>query len=384
MTLMLRDVLDPHELKGLIADGYVAVKHHPDDDQLVILNYTQRAVSTDWPHTLRRCRGLIVRDLDGDATVVASGPRKFFNADEPQGKEDRAGVPDDADVIVTDKTDGSLLLLFRAPDGLPAFATRGSFQSEQAQWATNLLRTEYQGAGERLLMLDEMSDATSIFEAVYDDNRIVLQYDFEDIVSLGFVGHRNGDLFSPIVDDQCPPFRQTKVFYSGPLDDLPMLDMERPNAEGYVLNYSWADADGGHVVAVKAKQEDYVRLHRIVTGLNEKTVWEALQDETLDAILKELPAEHAEWARETARRITDEHQALVDEIESAFEHAEMVVGFDDPERRKKFAMELKNHRPEVKAGAFALLDNNFEVIDQIAWKNVKPKSSNRLTPQLTN
>ena len=49
------------------------------------------------------------------------------------------------------------------------------------------------------------------------------------------------------------------------------------NEEGYVLTYS-------NGVKVKCKFESYVRLHRILTGLNPKTVWEMLSLKQTEAI----------------------------------------------------------------------------------------------------
>lgn len=45
----------------------------------------------------------------------------------------------------------------------------------------------------------------------------------------------------------------------------------RPNAEGLVVRY----LDGAHAgTMVKLKQDDYVRLHRIVTGMTARRLWE--------------------------------------------------------------------------------------------------------------
>src|SRR5208337_4213138 len=67
------------------------------------------------------------------------------------------------------------------------------------------------------------------------------------------------------------------------------------NEEGYVLTYS-------NGVKVKVKFADYVRLHRILTGLNPKAIWEMLQadqTEAINSILadKTMPVTFVEWFR---------------------------------------------------------------------------------------
>ena len=56
---------------------------------------------------------------------------------------------------------------------------------------------------------------------------------------------------------------------------------------------------------VKIKYAEYVRLHRIVTGLNARTVWEVLvTGGDLDELTEPLPDEFHAWVRGVAAELT--------------------------------------------------------------------------------
>src|SRR5690606_26325973 len=96
---------------------------------LSILNYTEKAQwDRVWNPVTLTCRGLI---LDDDNEVVARPFGKFFNLADHEQDDPRLGWPCD----VYEKLDGSLGIAYRYGDHV-GIATRGSFDSEQAQWAT--------------------------------------------------------------------------------------------------------------------------------------------------------------------------------------------------------------------------------------------------------
>jgi RNA ligase len=107
-----------------------------------------------------------------------------------------------------------------------------------------------------------------LFEIVYPENRIVLDYGGrDDLMLLGAVEIATGRSVGPNDSHACGG--------RGRAPSVRIRDGCRcarrpaaPNAEGLVLHLIDTDE------RVKIKQEDYVALHRIVTGLNERTVWE--------------------------------------------------------------------------------------------------------------
>src|SRR5438105_3439699 len=137
MTL-LADVLDPVELATAVENGHVRLQRHPSRP-LVIYNYTEACqFASAWTPVTLACRGLIAHTETG--AVIARVLPKFFNHNEPHAPR----LDLTSKVRVTDKADGSLGIIFADGDGY-AVATRGSFASDQALHATELLRTKYAG-----------------------------------------------------------------------------------------------------------------------------------------------------------------------------------------------------------------------------------------------
>ena len=126
------------------------------------------------------CRGLIAR---GDGTIVARPFPKFFNLDEIIARGESLPAED---FEVFDKLDGSLGILYHDSAGHPRIATRGSFLSEQAARGTGLLREKY---GD--LRFDPA--CTYLFEIIYPENRIVVDYaGLTDLVLLAVIDTDSG------------------------------------------------------------------------------------------------------------------------------------------------------------------------------------------------
>lgn len=151
--------LDVDAIQREIEAGYINEQRHPTAP-LRILNYSQRAqFDWRWNTETMQCRGLIV---DDDWNVVSRPFPKFFSVEQLNGQ-----VPVEP-FEVYDKVDGSLGVLYRA-NGSPYIASRGSFTSDQANWATELLRTKYSHAS-----FDP--GHTYLFELIHPENRIVVDY----------------------------------------------------------------------------------------------------------------------------------------------------------------------------------------------------------------
>jgi RNA ligase len=188
--------------------------------------------------------------------VVARPFAKFFN----YGEEETHFALTEP-VIVTDKMDGSLGIFYDDGDG-GAIATRGSFTSEQAQHATEVWKARYAGKTPH-----PNSEWTKLFEIVYPENRIVCNYgDMDDIILLGSVNIRTGELSRTRFTMWPGPVVSWFAEHATLADAL--ASPPRAGMEGLVVDFVLTGD------RVKIKQEDYVILHRILTGVTARTLWE--------------------------------------------------------------------------------------------------------------
>lgn len=119
---------------------------------------------------------------------------------------------------------------------------------------------------------------------------------------------------------------------------------------------------------VKIKQEDYIRLHRIVTGLNVKTVWESLVTDSFDDLLSDLPDEFHEWALTQRTLLLDEVDGILDSVERAYE--DILETLDTPFTRGQFAQHAKTEGA-LAPYLFAMYDKRD--VEEMILKSLKPK-----------
>lgn len=305
-----------------------------DGAGLRILNYSDAAMYTPgaWDNpAVRQCRGLIVDDA---WRIVARPWSKFFN----HGQAEAGELDLTAPVEVTDKMDGSLGVIHVAGNGSQRVASRGSFESDQAKHATAVLAT--------MPSLVNLRDVTPLVEIVYPANRIVVDYgDRDELVLLGGVDIATGQYLGPDETARLVEWTgaRTEVFAYSTLRDA-LAAPARPGMEGLCVRR----LDQNHIV--KIKQEEYVRLHKIVTGLSERSVWEHMSNgQPLEAMLGELPDELHDWTREVWGRLDAELERIYAESCSVHKQIMPTPG------RKEYAEAAQKH-PRVRPYLFQILD----------------------------
>ncbi len=364
------EIFAVEDLEREIKDGWVRVQTHPYRN-LKIYNYTEKAqFERHWNDVTLNCRGLI---LDGDYNIIARPWKKFFNYNEGSAVEFAPDQPCE----ITDKMDGSLGILYYLPpsDAFRSFgkkmsfnvrpedlggwriATRGSFASEQSDHATRVLNDKYTD-------IDPLPGWTFLFEIIYKSNRIVLDYgDMDDLVLLGAVNIEKGYYYGPDLAKSMLNWNGpvVKVFEFKTLLDA-LDNTERPNAEGYVLRMGNDQ--------VKVKQSDYVELHKLVTNLTPKRVWESLAiGKTIKDMLELFPDEWHQWLVDTAENIIGRKYHLGEMVWE--EYQKILDDLGGPVDRKQFAMLAC--KSEYRKYMFALLDGKS--IEDMLWKDVEPKES---------
>ena len=276
--------------------------------------------------------------MDAEFNIVARPFPKFFNLEELID----AYIPNEL-FEVYEKMDGSLGILYWI-DNEALVATRGSFVSEQAIVATELLHSKY---ADSIPLLDKTK--TYLFEIIYPKNRIVLDYGTErKLVLLAIIDTQTGDEF-PLEDIG---FEIVKK-YDG-LNDLQQLKaLEEDNREGFVVKFK-----NGY--RLKVKFEEYQRIHKIVTQISTLSIWEYIKEgQDLTPILEKVPDEFYEWVKVTHAELLKNYA----EIE-----AQAQKDFKVLENRKETALYFLTC--EYPAILFKMLDN--QEYSSIIWKLLKP------------
>ncbi len=328
--------MDAKLLKKMIEEEFIKVQKHPDAD-LYIYNYSPKTqYEREWNECTLACRGLIT---DGEMKIIARPFRKFFNLEELEDFH-----PDISTFEVYEKLDGSLGILYWWA-GNPYIATRGSFSSEQALVANEMLYTLYAHTVPHL-----NPDYTYLFEIIYPENRIVVNYEAEKSLTLLAITETRTGQDLPLQDIGFPLVKK----YDGITDLWILKKLEENNREGFVVKFP----DG---FRLKVKFEEYQRIHRIVTQVSSLTIWEYLKaQKAMTGILEKVPDEFYDWVRRVHSDLLTEFQRIESEALSEFK----VI-----KDRKEAAMYyLTCKYPKI---LFNMLDERD--YSQIIWKMIKPK-----------
>lgn len=313
---------------------------------LTIWNYSEKVQYEDlFDEITLQCRGLVT---DEDGEVVARPFKKFFNLSEGKHKP----TPD---FTVAAKMDGSLGILFYHK-GDWVMATRGSFTSEQAVKGFELLQ--------KYRYKDLPKDCTFLFEIIYPENRIVCQYEFEDVILLGMINTKNGDEYS-IYDNNLDKLGFNLVKrYDGVKDYTLLKDMIKDNEEGFVVRFFNGDR-------VKIKGDEYVRLHKIMTNLSTTGVWEVLSSGgEMDDLIKDVPDEFYNKIKDYVKELRYQYHSVKEHAGKLFDGLYESYDRELPEK-KKYAEWVKQFQKHLHPILFRMYDNKD--YSSYIWKLIKPE-----------
>jgi len=316
------------ELQALVTSGERDWEQYGEvnalyQDGLVLFNYKASAQwNNRWNWFERVSRGLILDETTGE--VVALPFEKFFN----WGHHTTTSKL----VECTKKHDGSLGILYRH-NGYK-IATRGSFDSEQAQWATEHIQ--------RYDLSAVPNEYTLLFEIIYPENRIVIDYgNVQELILLGIRDRFTGEDFAfRFVYEwgYSHGFLTPQHITDTTIDEI-IQDVENMSGqEGWVMRF----ADGERF---KVKAPEYVRLHRAITMLSFKHTLEAGRDWYPD-----LPEPYLSQARAWQGQIDQTIRAIQARVEQQYEIA-------PKDSRKDFALWVKERCPDDASYMFARLDD---------------------------
>ncbi|MCT4663865.1 MAG: hypothetical protein N4A45_01370 [Flavobacteriales bacterium] len=330
----MKSTINIQKIREYISKGWITEKKHPIHD-IFIYNYSQKTqFEYFWDTTTIQCRGLI---LNKEGFIHARPFQKFFNLSEHQGE-----IPNEA-FEVFEKMDGSLGILYWL-ENEPYIATRGSFESCQAKFANQLLRTKYRHIWQNL-----NPKYTYLFEIIYPENRIVVDYGADEkLVLLAIIDTQTGQDI-PLKNIGFPLVKK----YSNIKNITGLSKENKKNAEGYVLRF-----ESG--LRLKIKFDEYIHLHKIYNNISSLVIWNQMKNESLnEKFLAEIPDEIYPWIKEIQHKLEKQYS----EIENLAKQE-----YKEYHTRKETAEYFKTCKhPSI---LFSML--NGKSYSEYIWKLIRP------------
>lgn len=313
--MKLFDLIDEKLYREMLEQRYLDAAKHPLYD-IWILDYSKSCtIDHAWNEVTMTCRGMII---DAEYNIVSWPFRKFFNIEEievmaPRFPELKLDIPE-LPFTAYEKLDGSLGVGYWI-DGNLYIATKGSFESDQAVKANEILQKKYR---QRISELNP--GYTYLFEIIYPENRIVVDYgNMEDIVLIGVKDTSNGHdipleqysgVFNIVKEYDAADWRTMREQFSG------------DNREGFVVRFS-----NGY--RMKMKYEDYFKKHFLKSYLTEKHVFLFYEENRVDELMemtKQMDEENQIMVGRMLRKFDMHRNRIYAEANADFERMGYPVG----------------------------------------------------------
>ncbi len=330
-------------LEKYYQDGLLLKQTHPIHD-LTIWNYSPK-VQYDrlWDDVTMQCRGLVT---NSKGEIIARPFKKFFNYEEHKPEE----IPNE-EFVVYEKLDGSLGILFNYQEEW-ILATRGSFTSPQAIKGIELLKKyKYKYLP---------TDCTYLFEIIYPENRIVVDYGKEEkLVLLGSIQTNTGKEYNINNENYEDLGFEIVTTYKTWGEGYDLLKEEiSKDKEGYVIRFK-------NGFRMKIKGDEYVRLHRILTNVSNRDIWEYLKNgKSFDELLEKVPDEFNDWVRDTVKDLQNKFDTIKNNVE---------IDFKELINKKEFAEKIKDN--PNKSFLFKRLDSYSNQLNEMIWDSIYPTYS---------
>ena len=213
-------------------------------------------------------------------------------------------IPDE-EFEVYEKLDGSLGILYFWKEKA-YIATRGSFTSDMALHATDILNTKYD-----VSLLDKSK--TYLFEIIYsEDLHIVTYKDVDDIFLLAVIDNETG------LDYDISKWNnlfKCATKYDGFSDYTKIRDaFSGKNREGFVIKFKCG-------FRMKLKFAEYWKLHFLKSGFTEKHILQYLIDDDKESIQKALDMfdeEHQIYYNRIINKFKEAYNSILDTAKTQY------------------------------------------------------------------
>jgi len=258
----------------------ITVKLHPNGCTVVC--YSIGGKNTFDDEWARECRGIA---FDPSGFILVRPMHKFFNIGELEETQVH-NIAHHKVVRVMDKRDGSMITP-TILDGKIICKTKKSFDTDQAARANAYIaeRSNYQ----KFVEMCDDNNFTPTFEWTSPGDRIVLKYDYDELVLTHirekFIGTYLFDISDIAKNYNIPVVDEQRIVNSSEFNvhDLVNACQEETNKEGYVVQFDTGDM-------VKLKTPWYINLHHSVTFTRERDIARMVIEESIDDFKSYLTA----------------------------------------------------------------------------------------------
>lgn len=362
IPLHLSDYLDSSQLNSHVENGWVVQQFHKWFP-LSILTYSRQAVLENlWDDVTMKCRGLIF-NLDTQQ-IVARPFEKFFNLNQTDRPETwihnlPRTMPD-----ITEKLDGSLGIGYQY-NGNHCIASKASFHSDHAIWATDFYRTHCHHP-----VWPE--GYTPIFEMICESvQHHVVHYGRDALILTALINNETG--WEMPYGRLCywADLNGIEVVKKFNIDLEHVITHDIHNFEGYVA--TWHEY-GYPVEKVKIKLPEFLRLQRILHHVSVRDIFEAVvEGRDLTEWVKNTTPVFAkfvvDWVTVFKTQYKEIHASAAETVKQAMTSCTT--------RKEYAAFFLERDYPSV---CFAMIDFDKKSYQKAIWKLVAnriPKGEQR-------
>ena len=290
------------EYEKRVASGAIKKFEHPDEPNIVGWCYTPKCqFDKMWDEYTIQARGIVTTQ---DGEILSRPFPKFFNLGEKEAEPIDWKEP----IEITEKIDGSLICIYLYNNKI-FINSKGSFKSEHAQFAKHWL-------SEHLCDWNPVFGYTYLFEAVFpatSENEVkVINYgDRADLTLLAIINTKTGEEY---LYPQLKKFGEEvgiAVVQKYDSDTYATIDKVKSRAsiqegEGIVLHFTKSNK------RIKVKSDVYIRLHRLISHANRKTILEMLmKGDDIAEIYAPLPDEFYTEVKKWVEEFNQEHARLL-------------------------------------------------------------------------
>lgn len=346
-------------------------------DGLIGFDYNKNITfELDWDEISINARGIVFEEATGK--LVALPFSKFWNKEELEGDDDRAKELLDTIPVryhpnysgksmILEKADGSCAIVFWYNNKWYV-KTRGSFVSDQAVWASAYLNN--------FIKTDEMNKSkTYIFEIIYPDNRIVVDYgDKEALVLIGVIDLETGDeLWYDELKVEAEKIGSdiVKAFVFDKFEDIyTAREQLSVNEEGFVVTFK-----NGY--KFKLKGEAYCNVHRKMCALTPLHFWRAFDVDNFivpTEFLAELPEEFRD-SIDTLRAATEKAHNDILDIVRKYANTVPIFNDDNIGRKQRYLYLLENVPSEYMGLVLSYINGKMGNVHDVIHRKARPKNN---------